>query len=83
MKRSTPFDDAVGLYLRKREYRGTRPRRGGRQFVRRRVDNATLNTAFSNCFGFGGTNASLVFQNYRKLIVLAMGPGNLPRSRRC
>ena len=32
--------------------------------VRRRIDNATINTALSNSFGFGGTNASLVFQRY-------------------
>src|SRR5258706_6728836 len=30
--------------------------------VRKRVDNAALNTVMSNSFGFGGTNASLVFQ---------------------
>jgi 3-oxoacyl-[acyl-carrier-protein] synthase-1 len=32
--------------------------------VRRRVDNANINTALSNSFGFGGTNASLVFQKF-------------------
>lgn len=32
--------------------------------VRERVDNAQLNTVLSNSFGFGGTNASLVFQRY-------------------
>jgi len=32
--------------------------------VRSRVDNAEINTAMSNSFGFGGTNASLVFQRY-------------------
>jgi 3-oxoacyl-[acyl-carrier-protein] synthase-1 len=32
--------------------------------VRERVDNAELNTVLSNSFGFGGTNASLVFQRY-------------------
>jgi 3-oxoacyl-[acyl-carrier-protein] synthase-1 len=32
--------------------------------VRRRVDNAKIETAMSNSFGFGGTNASLVFQRY-------------------
>jgi len=32
--------------------------------VRERIDNATLNTVLSNSFGFGGTNASLVFQRY-------------------
>jgi 3-oxoacyl-[acyl-carrier-protein] synthase-1 len=30
--------------------------------VRKRIDNATLDTAMSNSFGFGGTNATLVFQ---------------------
>jgi 3-oxoacyl-[acyl-carrier-protein] synthase-1 len=33
--------------------------------VRRRIDNIALNTALSNSFGFGGTNASLVFQRYQ------------------
>jgi 3-oxoacyl-[acyl-carrier-protein] synthase-1 len=32
--------------------------------VRRRIDNAKIDTALSNSFGFGGTNASLVFQRY-------------------
>lgn len=32
--------------------------------VRKRIDNAKLNTVISNSFGFGGTNASLVFQRY-------------------
>jgi len=30
-----------------------------------RQDNVTLNTVMSNSFGFGGTNASLVFQRYQ------------------
>lgn len=30
--------------------------------VRKRIDNAKLNTVMSNSFGFGGTNACLVFQ---------------------
>jgi len=30
--------------------------------VRKRIDNAKIDTALSNSFGFGGTNASLVFQ---------------------
>ncbi len=32
--------------------------------VRQRQDNAELNTILSNSFGFGGTNASLVFQRH-------------------
>ena len=32
--------------------------------VRKRIDNAKINTALSNSFGFGGTNATLVFQRY-------------------
>ncbi|MEL6784039.1 MAG: beta-ketoacyl-ACP synthase I, partial [Pseudomonadota bacterium] len=32
--------------------------------VMERQDNAELNTVLSNSFGFGGTNASLVFQRY-------------------
>jgi 3-oxoacyl-[acyl-carrier-protein] synthase-1 len=34
----------------------------GANIVRKRIDNAAVNTALSNSFGFGGTNASLVFQ---------------------
>ena len=32
--------------------------------VRKRIDNAKIDTALSNSFGFGGTNASLVFQRH-------------------
>jgi 3-oxoacyl-[acyl-carrier-protein] synthase-1 len=32
--------------------------------VRKRIDNAKITTAMSNSFGFGGTNATLVFQRY-------------------
>ena len=32
--------------------------------VRSRIDNAKLNAVMSNSFGFGGTNAALVFQRY-------------------
>ncbi len=33
--------------------------------VRSRIDGVTINTAMSNSFGFGGTNASLVFQRHQ------------------
>lgn len=32
--------------------------------VRERIDDAGLNTVMSNSFGFGGTNATLIFQRY-------------------
>ncbi len=32
--------------------------------VRERIDNAQINCVMSNSFGFGGTNATLVFQRY-------------------
>jgi 3-oxoacyl-[acyl-carrier-protein] synthase-1 len=32
--------------------------------VRERLDNVTLNTVMSNSFGFGGTNATLIFQRF-------------------
>jgi 3-oxoacyl-[acyl-carrier-protein] synthase-1 len=34
----------------------------GANILMKRIDNAAINTALSNSFGFGGTNASLVFQ---------------------
>ncbi len=37
----------------------------GMPIVRERVDNAGLNTVMSNSFGFGGTNASLVFRRLK------------------
>jgi 3-oxoacyl-[acyl-carrier-protein] synthase-1 len=36
----------------------------GANIVRQRIDNVKIHTALSNSFGFGGTNASLVFQRY-------------------
>ena len=38
----------------------------GANIVRQRIDNADINVALSNSFGFGGTNASLVFQRLEK-----------------
>ncbi|MFW5443506.1 MAG: beta-ketoacyl-ACP synthase I [Methylococcaceae bacterium] len=37
----------------------------GIPIVRERQDNVTLNTIMSNSFGFGGTNATLIFQRYQ------------------
>jgi len=36
----------------------------GIPIVRERLDNVELNTIMSNSFGFGGTNATLIFQRY-------------------
>jgi len=40
------------------------PAAEGFPIVRQRMDNITLDCVMSNSFGFGGTNASLVFQRY-------------------
>lgn len=41
------------------------PEAEGLPIVRTRVDNIELTRVMSNSFGFGGTNASLVFEKYR------------------
>jgi 3-oxoacyl-[acyl-carrier-protein] synthase-1 len=41
------------------------PEAEGFPIARERIDNAGLNTVMSNSFGFGGTNACLVFQRPR------------------
>ena len=38
----------------------------GIPIIRERQDNVQLNTFMSNSFGFGGTNAALIFQSYNK-----------------
>ena len=40
------------------------PELGDAPIVRKRIDNAKLETVMSNSFGFGGTNASLVLRRY-------------------
>ena len=40
------------------------PEAGDVNVVRERADNVTLNNVMSNSFGFGGTNATLVFSRY-------------------
>ena len=40
------------------------PEFDGVPIVRKRIDNARIDTALSNSFGFGGTNATLVFQRH-------------------
>ncbi|HXJ00866.1 MAG TPA: beta-ketoacyl-ACP synthase I [Micropepsaceae bacterium] len=40
------------------------PELGDAPIVRKRIDNAKLQTVMSNSFGFGGTNASLVFRRH-------------------
>ena len=41
------------------------PEAEGIPIVREHIDNVQLNTIMSNSFGFGGTNACLVFQKYK------------------
>ena len=42
------------------------PAAEGLPIQRERKDNAGLRTVMSNSFGFGGTNASLVFQRFEE-----------------
>ena len=40
------------------------PRADGMPILMKSEENTNLNTVMSNNFGFGGTNASIVFQRY-------------------
>ncbi|MCK5480194.1 MAG: beta-ketoacyl-ACP synthase I, partial [Gammaproteobacteria bacterium] len=41
------------------------PAGAGFPIIRERIDNAGVNTMMSNSFGFGGTNATLVFRRWQ------------------
>ena len=41
------------------------PAAKGINISQERIDNAKLDTVLSNSFGFGGTNASLVFSRFK------------------
>ncbi len=42
------------------------PQAEGLPIARERIDNIELNRVMSNSFGFGGTNACLVFDRFRE-----------------
>jgi hypothetical protein len=56
-------DDEQRFHLRKREHHELDPAFADMPIVRKRIDGAKLGAVLSNSFGFGGTNATLVFKH--------------------
>jgi 3-oxoacyl-[acyl-carrier-protein] synthase-1 len=54
-----------GFHRRIGQHRDPGPEAEGLPIATRRHDDVDLQRVMSNSFGFGGTNASLVFQKYR------------------
>ena len=53
-----------GFWARSAKIEVIDPEVADEPIVRKRIDGAKIERALSNSFGFGGTNASLVFERY-------------------